>query len=431
MGITQGLDLPGHQTSFDFAGGGDNRESPDQGESPVGEGANTPPFAAPIEAGHGRRRERARKHPLPEPGTVVGELRVVRHVVGHRNAIYIELQCSCGSAPYSINPSWFARRKHNCCRECWQKMPTDQRNKPENDRRGRDRTRKHPLPEPGTIVGELRVLRHVVGHANAIFLELQCSCGGEPYLLNPSSFANHKNYCCRECWRKLPLHQRHKPENDKRGQNNNSLSTRFARDLPIPEVGQVYGKSTVTKVLRGIGGGVKEVWAQCACGVAPRKVASSNLLRGKADTCRRCGQIQAGLTRKLRSGAMAVLADNAHRYRLQRRINSAIYRCTNPKCKAYADYGGRGITVHAPWIEDRVAFLRYLVTLPGWDNPELELDRRDNNGNYEPRNLRFITRKQNIGNRRNVTSQQVKINDQQAEIDQLKALLQAATGGAV
>ncbi|MGL6241686.1 hypothetical protein [Pseudomonas sp.] len=70
------------------------------------------------------------KHPLPEPSTVVGELRVVRQVVGHRKAIYIELQCSCGSAPYSINPSWFARRKHYCCRECWQEIPVGQRNNP-------------------------------------------------------------------------------------------------------------------------------------------------------------------------------------------------------------------------------------------------------------------------------------------------------------
>ena len=123
---------------------------------------------------------------------------------------------------------------------------------------------------------------------------------------------------------------------------------------------------------------------------------------------------------------MAVLADNTHRNRLQRRINSVIYRCTNSKCKAYVDYGGRGISVYVPWIEDRVAFLRYLVTLPGWDNPDLELDRRDNDGNYEPGNLRFVTRKQNIGNRRNVTSLQVKINDQLAEIEQTKALLQAA-----
>ena len=156
MGITERLDPSGHQTSFDFAGCGDNRESPDLNEESVSDGEYAPPLTRPVEVGHGRRRERARKHPLPEPGTVAGELRVVRHVVGHRNAIYIELQCSCGSAPFSINPSWFARRKHNCCRECWQKMPTDQRrNKPENDRRGRDRAGKYPLPEPGTVVGEL------------------------------------------------------------------------------------------------------------------------------------------------------------------------------------------------------------------------------------------------------------------------------------
>lgn len=59
MGITQGLDLSGHQTCFDFAGGGDNKESADLDGAPVGGGADVPPLAGPVEAGHGRRRKRA------------------------------------------------------------------------------------------------------------------------------------------------------------------------------------------------------------------------------------------------------------------------------------------------------------------------------------------------------------------------------------
>ena len=56
---------------------------------------------------------------------------------------------------------------------------------------------------------------------------------------------------------------------------------------------------------------------------------------------------------------------------------------------------------------DRVAFLRYLVGLQGWDQPELQLDRIDNNRGYEPGNLRFVTRSVNMANKRKITAREV------------------------
>ncbi len=52
------------------------------------------------------------------------------------------------------------------------------------------------------------------------------------------------------------------------------------------------------------------------------------------------------------------------------------------------------------WREDRNAFLRYATTLDRWDEPGLDLDRIDNDGNYEPGNLRLVERKINSRNRR-------------------------------
>jgi hypothetical protein len=109
----------------------------------------------------------------------------------------------------------------------------------------------------------------------------------------------------------------------------------------------------------------------------------------------------------LAAGYEAVCPDRTHRDRLLDRISAIIVRCTNPDSTTYPDYGGRGITVYPDWIADRVAFLRYLVGLSGWDQPELQLDRTDNSKGYEPGNLRFVTRSVNMSNKRKITAREV------------------------
>ncbi len=72
-------------------------------------------------------------------------------------------------------------------------------------------------------------------------------------------------------------------------------------------------------------------------------------------------------------------------------------RCLDPKHKAYPSYGGRGITVCQRWLESPQAFLDDMGPKP---SPLHELDREDNNGNYEPGNCRWVTRSVNDRNRR-------------------------------
>lgn len=81
-------------------------------------------------------------------------------------------------------------------------------------------------------------------------------------------------------------------------------------------------------------------------------------------------------------------------------VRNAIARCTNPDWPRYADYGGRGINVHRPWLEDKTKFIDYLCTLPGHDDRDLVLDRTNNNKGYRPGNLRFVTRSESQFNRR-------------------------------
>lgn len=67
-------------------------------------------------------------------------------------------------------------------------------------------------------------------------------------------------------------------------------------------------------------------------------------------------------------------------------------RVLNNKNKGYKNYGGRGITMFPPWINDFPLFLDYVSALPCFLEKKYTLDRINNDGNYEPGNLRWTTR---------------------------------------
>lgn len=72
-------------------------------------------------------------------------------------------------------------------------------------------------------------------------------------------------------------------------------------------------------------------------------------------------------------------------------------RCLNPRCRAYRNYGARGITVCAEWMEFE-PFCQWALE-NGYAHG-LDLDRADNDGNYSPENCRWVKRDVNLNNRR-------------------------------
>lgn len=73
-------------------------------------------------------------------------------------------------------------------------------------------------------------------------------------------------------------------------------------------------------------------------------------------------------------------------------------RCLNPNATGYENYGGRGITIHEKWINNFPEFLKYVGQKPSSFHV---IDRINNNGNYEPGNIRWATKNQSLGNTRN------------------------------
>jgi hypothetical protein len=74
-------------------------------------------------------------------------------------------------------------------------------------------------------------------------------------------------------------------------------------------------------------------------------------------------------------------------------------RCYNKNHPAYYRYGGRGIKICDEWLNDFNSFYNWLLNSDWCDG--LQIDRIDNNGDYEPNNCRFVTRTENVNNRGN------------------------------
>lgn len=129
---------------------------------------------------------------------------------------------------------------------------------------------------------------------------------------------------------------------------------------------------------------------KCECGTV-REVSSKALRKGKTHSC--------GCFKKERATKHGH-ASNGADTRIYRIWHGMKNRCHNKNVKDYENYGGRGIKVCEEWLEFK-NFLNWSLENGYMDN--LQLDRKDVNGNYCPDNCRFVTNKANCNNRRNNT----------------------------
>jgi hypothetical protein len=75
-----------------------------------------------------------------------------------------------------------------------------------------------------------------------------------------------------------------------------------------------------------------------------------------------------------------------------------VQRCTNPNRQDFTSYGGRGISVCDKWRDSFEAFFADMGERP---SPQHSIDRFPNNdGNYEPGNVRWATKHQQMQNTR-------------------------------
>lgn len=86
-------------------------------------------------------------------------------------------------------------------------------------------------------------------------------------------------------------------------------------------------------------------------------------------------------------------------HKLYRKWQDMLNRCRNKKVDRYPNYGGRGIIVCKEWENSFESYFNWCIT-NGWEST-LQVDRIDNNGNYEPSNCRIVTPHQQHFNKQN------------------------------
>lgn len=152
--------------------------------------------------------------------------------------------------------------------------------------------------------------------------------------------------------------------------------------------GQEFGHWTVLSRGENYKSGAARWNCKCKCGLE-KLVHAAYLITGKSSSCTSCanGEGEGHKTYKhgMRGGVYACWSN-------------MLQRCRNPKHPQFHDYGGRGIVVCQRWRDSYEAFLTDMGPRPF---AGAEIDRRDNEGGYEPTNCRWVDRTTNARNKRN------------------------------
>jgi hypothetical protein len=163
--------------------------------------------------------------------------------------------------------------------------------------------------------------------------------------------------------------------------------------------GQVFGCWTVVDpdVGREKGSGALLVLARCYCGA--EKVHAVSALR-RSRCCRECSQHSAENRANLERMAQLNITHGMWGHPLYVTWQGMMDRCYDPGATGYQYYGGRGIEVCAEW-HDAGVFIRWVEVNLGSRPEGRTLDRfPDNDGNYEPGNVRWATWSEQNSNQR-------------------------------
>jgi hypothetical protein len=142
-----------------------------------------------------------------------------------------------------------------------------------------------------------------------------------------------------------------------------------------------FGKLTILEIKKG-----RFIKVRCDCGNI-KEVRKHDVKNGRTKSC--------GCIRKNNPNSLKHGLSNTKLYIVFKAMKQ---RCYNPKNKDYKSYGNRGIIIFDSWLNDFNMFYKW--ALENGYNENLCIDRINNDGNYEPRNCRWVNNKENANNTR-------------------------------
>ena len=184
----------------------------------------------------------------------------------------------------------------------------------------------------------------------------------------------------------------------------------MSKQIQIPAIdaiGKRFGRLKVISIFYKENGN-GQAWAKCICSCKDKTICELKLTSVRSGRTRSCGcyakEVFSANGKKCKTQFKEIHGESRS---IQGHIwYGMIQRCYYENCKQYKDYGGRGIEVHKPWRSKSrglIRFIRWLLSDEGIGrrpNSKYSLDRIDNDGNYEPGNLKWSTKKEQNNNKR-------------------------------
>lgn len=165
----------------------------------------------------------------------------------------------------------------------------------------------------------------------------------------------------------------------------------MARWNPRDLTGERFGRLTVVKKSdKKYKGDAHQFWfCHCDCG-KEKEIYDRSLITGSTKSCGCLGREISSINGSGNRKHGMSFSPEYYSW------NHMMMRCTNKNHHAWKDYGGRGITVCERWK----SFENFYEDM-GERPIGKSIDRIDNDGNYEPKNCKWSTQKEQVGNRRN------------------------------
>lgn len=177
---------------------------------------------------------------------------------------------------------------------------------------------------------------------------------------------------------------------------------------PVDHGGKRFGRLTVISYAGPGRFGTGALWlCRCKCGTT-KVIRAAEFVRGRTTSC---GCFNREVSSEYMSKCMVEYkaAEMAKINCRHAATGTQLYgiwigmlgRCYNSRLKAYKYYGGRGIKVCGRWRkgeEGMHPFILFKEDMGKRPSPKHSLDRKNNNGHYEPSNCRWATSQEQSSN---------------------------------